>query len=75
VICAGDIRADACQGDSGGPLICEVNGKSTVIGITSWGIGCSQAKYPGVYTKVSEYITWINDQISNHGLQGMYLFL
>ncbi|XP_060575863.1 uncharacterized protein LOC132733271, partial [Ruditapes philippinarum] len=69
VICAGDGSADTCQGDSGGPLICEINGQSTIIGITSWGKGCSQHEAPGVYTKVSEYVRWINYQISNHRLE------
>ncbi|XP_060582501.1 uncharacterized protein LOC132738907 isoform X2 [Ruditapes philippinarum] len=73
VICAGDTTADTCQGDSGGPLICEINGLSTVIGITSWGKGCGQEESPGVYTKVSEYIRWINDQITNHQLEGCIL--
>jgi secreted trypsin-like serine protease len=69
VICAGDGSADTCQGDSGGPLICEINGQSTVIGITSWGKGCSQHDAPGVYTNVSEYVRWINSQISNRRLK------
>ncbi|XP_060598570.1 uncharacterized protein LOC132752268 [Ruditapes philippinarum] len=69
VICAGDTTADTCQGDSGGPLICNINGLSTVIGITSWGEGCSQNDSPGVYTKVSAYIKWIHEQISNHRLE------
>ncbi|CAB3232982.1 unnamed protein product [Arctia plantaginis] len=65
MICAGllDIGgADTCQGDSGGPLI--YNG--TVVGITSWGAGCAQPLYPGVYAKVSRYTTWINDTVTTY---------
>ena len=47
--------ADSCQGDSGGPLSC--NGKLT--GIVSFGIGCGRPMYPGIYTKVEMYASWI----------------
>lgn len=50
---------DACQGDSGGPLV--VNG--VLVGITSWGNGCARAGYPGIYTRVGNYITWINSNM------------
>lgn len=52
---------DTCQGDSGGPLYNE--NTSTLIGITSWGIGCALDQYPGVYTKISLFINWINTYI------------
>ncbi|KAM9410459.1 putative trypsin-6 [Pholidichthys leucotaenia] len=59
MICAGSRHGgkDSCQGDSGGPLIC--NGKFE--GIVSWGIGCAYSFYPGVYTKVRNYMQWINE--------------
>ena len=53
---------DSCQGDSGGPVAVR-NVEDTdwlLIGITSWGYGCADDGYPGVYTKVSNYINWIN---------------
>jgi len=57
---------DTCQGDSGGPLYYSDTINSTskfvVAGITSYGFGCAVAGYPGIYTRVSYYIDWINNQ-------------
>ena len=51
---------DSCKGDSGGALFtCKNSADCTQIGIVSWGIGCAQAQYPGVYTRVTEMIDWI----------------
>lgn len=47
---------DACQGDSGGPAVWN----NQLVGVVSWGIGCGRPGFPGVYAKVSSYITWIN---------------
>ncbi|XP_046452758.1 trypsin-like [Daphnia pulex] len=49
-------------GDSGGPVI--VNG--VVVGITSFGVGCADPKYAGVYTRVSTYVTWIQTTQANN---------
>jgi len=56
MICAGVAGKDSCQGDSGGPMMCG----SELSGIVSWGYGCAQAGYPGVYTQTSYFIDWIN---------------
>ncbi|KAK0097225.1 hypothetical protein PV326_002881 [Microctonus aethiopoides] len=50
-----NVRTGPCKGDSGGPLT--VRGR--IVGITSWGNGCGSVYYPGVYTRVSEYLDWI----------------
>ena len=65
-------RADSCHGDSGGPLVVKVNGRYTLVGIISWGIGPNQKLGSttntangdcggvGIYTKVSKYLNFIN---------------
>uniref|UniRef100_A0A3Q4BDK2 Plasminogen activator n=1 Tax=Mola mola TaxID=94237 RepID=A0A3Q4BDK2_MOLML len=65
MLCAGDTRGldDACKGDSGGPLVCRNHGKMTLMGVISWGDGCGQKDKPGVYTRVVNYINWINGKM------------
>ena len=64
MFCAGGGAADSCQGDSGGPAwVYDQQGTPTLIGIVSWGAGCTQKRYPGVYVNVVRYRGWIDETI------------
>lgn len=57
----GGRNMDACQGDSGGPLMSErADSKFTLIGLVSFGPrSCGISNFPGVYTRVESYNSWI----------------
>lgn len=77
IVCAGypNGQKDACSGDSGGPLMLGIGytrGGATggiirlqfqLIGIVSYGFRCAQAGYPGVYTKVTYFLPWIQKNL------------
>lgn len=62
MLCAGVVgqRTDACEGDSGGPMVTLYRQTWFLLGLVSWGEGCGDLDKLGIYTKVSNYMDWIN---------------
>jgi len=65
---------DACQGDSGGPAVYYDFDQQRwqQAGIISWGIGCADKNHPGVYTRLSNYVDWIESKTGALNSQIMY---
>lgn len=66
MVCAGlpEGGKDACQGDSGGPLeATAADGTRKLIGIVSWGQGCAEPDFYGVYGRVSAFHDLIQAEI------------
>ncbi|KYN11199.1 Plasma kallikrein, partial [Trachymyrmex cornetzi] len=68
VCTAPGLGRDACQGDSGGPLVVVENGMHIQIGIVSYGDAYCPSDMPGVFTRVSSYISWIHGIIMRFNL-------
>ncbi|CAG0886008.1 unnamed protein product [Cyprideis torosa] len=68
-LCAYEEGKDTCGGDSGGGLFLPrptTPGeplKYYVIGIVAFGFRCAEVGFPGVYTRVTDYLDWINARI------------
>ncbi len=67
MLCAGYAAGgkDSCQGDSGGPLIIpDGSGGWRQAGVVSWGSGCADPGYYGVYSRVSSVKSWIDSYLA-----------
>uniref|UniRef100_A0A8D2P9S8 Peptidase S1 domain-containing protein n=1 Tax=Zosterops lateralis melanops TaxID=1220523 RepID=A0A8D2P9S8_ZOSLA len=70
MFCAGFLegKQDTCQGDSGSvfTVLDRESGRWVATGIVSWGIGCATGY--GFYTKILNYVDWINGIIKEDSL-------
>ena len=53
---------DSCQGDSGGPLAVQAADASwRLVGTVSFGLGCAEPGYPGIYQRLTATSSWIGN--------------
>lgn len=73
MLCSGTFEGGktACSGDSGGPLVVALNDGSFIqAGIVSWGLsgiggkGCNESAPFSAYTRISNYLPWLNATIN-----------
>lgn len=58
----GNGTVGSCNGDSGGPLLVD----GIQVGLVSFGVSDCSAGYPSVYTRVTDFYSWINTTIANY---------
>ncbi|KAL2078684.1 hypothetical protein ACEWY4_026369 [Coilia grayii] len=69
MICAGLLGQggkDSCQGDSGGPMVLLQDSVWVQAGVVSFGFGCGEKDFPGVYARIPSYQSWISSQITSN---------
>ena len=56
---------DSCSGDSGGPLFAResTNDPWTQVGLVSFGTNVCGRGIPGIYTRVTSYLNWIDSHL------------
>ncbi|XP_041656534.1 coagulation factor VII [Cheilinus undulatus] len=70
MFCAGYLQTsmDACSGDSGGPFVVHYRGTWFLTGVVSWGERCAAKGKYGVYTRLGNFLHWIQDTMERKDL-------
>lgn len=63
MLCAARTGKDSCQGDSGGPLFLRDGRLYKQVGVVSFGIGCANARWPGVYANLGVLYNWVSTKV------------
>ncbi|XP_062866544.1 coagulation factor VIIi [Trichomycterus rosablanca] len=65
MFCAGYFEGsqESCRGDDGSPLTTQYRQTSFLTGIVSWGKGCAHPGFYGIYTKVANFLDWIQNSM------------
>ena len=62
-ICNGfNVHVDINYHTNLGPMTYEENGKTFLVGVVSWGLGCGRRGRVGVYSRVTKVLGWIRQQ-------------
>ena len=64
MICAGMEHGgdELCKWDFGGPMVCLTDGRFYLQGVVISRKGCAQPKRFGVYSKVKQFLRWIDEE-------------
>ncbi|XP_018545063.1 transmembrane protease serine 9 isoform X1 [Lates calcarifer] len=60
-ICSHPAGSTSCMGDSGAPLFCRKHHVYFLFGVVTWGSGRCAADKPSVFTRISDYDSWITE--------------
>ena len=55
-------------------MVTEVDGRWTVIGLTSWGYSCAKASAPAMFAKVSSFVYMLDQEDEGEILSKMFVF-
>lgn len=63
LICIGfNVHVDINSYKNLGPMTYKEDGKTFLVGVVSWGLGCGRRNRVGVYSRVTKVLGWIRQQ-------------